>query len=678
MSRTVRGACPHDCPDRCGWEVTVDGTGVAVSLRGSSTHPLTAGRLCGKLAGYLDDRVYHPDRLTRALRRVGRKGQGRFIEIGLDQALDEIADRLRETADTDGPAAIVPFSYEGTQGLLQSKSMSERFFARLGATEVLHTICGATAGAGVSAVNGSTNGVLPEDARHAQLVLVWGANPVVTNQHLWPAVLAARANGGRIVVIDPVRTRTAAAADWHVQPRPGTDAVLALGIAHVIVGDGHTDRDWLGAHATGLDELVVCLERFTPEHVAGIVGIPAAEVVDLARAYAGARPALIRLMIGMEHHPGGAAAYTAIAGLPVLTGAWAHHGGGLSFHTAAHFMSALNMAGLKMPHLAAGPRRRINMVRLGHLLTDPDQDPPVRALFVHGSNPAVTVPSAGLVQAGLGREDLFTVVHDHVLTDTARFADIVIPATAQPEHLDLMWSWGHTDLMLNTPALTPPGDAISVTDLFRSLAARMGFTERCFGDTDADLITTAVDSDHPWLAGINEDELRATGWQRLALPVPYLPFADGFPTPDRKARLSPVARVAADLDGGPAPHGSPTRPLQLLTVKALHSMNSTYAETSRATRGGRFWLDIHPDDAARRGIGDNSVVRVHNDRGEIHLVARVGRRVRPGVVATEFGRGTTTSAGRPAGPANLLTDDTLTDAGGAAFHHTFVEVDLVG
>ncbi|GIG90651.1 molybdopterin-containing oxidoreductase family protein [Plantactinospora endophytica] len=676
MSTTVRGACPHDCPDRCSWEVTVNSTGEAVALRGSTAHPLTAGRLCGKLSGYLDDRVYHPDRLTRALRRTGRKGEGRFTEIGLDEALDEIADRFRDITDAYGPAAIVPFSYEGTQGLLQSKSMSERFFARLGATEVLHTICGATAGAGVSAVNGTTNGVLPEDARHAELVLVWGANPIVTNQHLWPAILAARAAGGRIVVIDPVRTRTAAAADWHLQPRPGTDAFLALAMAHVIVRSGHTDQAWLTTHATGLDELTAHLDRFAPDRVAPIVGIPADEIVRLAHAYATAKPALIRLMIGMEHHPGGAAAYTAIAALPILTGAWAHHGGGLSFHTAAHFMAALNMAGLKMPHLATSPRRLINMVQLGQALTDPDQDPPVHALLLHGSNPAVTVPAAGLVRTGLAREDLFAVVHDHMLTDTARFADIVLPATTQLEHLDLMWSWGHTDLMLNIPALTPPGDAISVTDLFRSLAARLAFTDRCFADTDADLVTTALDSDHAWLAGVSEHDLRTNGWQRLALPVPYLPFADGFPTPDGRARLASVATVAATLHDDLATARPPARPLQLLTTKGLRSMNSTYADTPRAARGDGPWLDIHPDDAAQRGIGDSAVVRVHNDQGEIELLARISRRVRPGVVATEFGQWATDGAGKSAGPVNALTDDTLTDAGGAAFHHTFVEVDL--
>ncbi|GIG90687.1 molybdopterin-containing oxidoreductase family protein [Plantactinospora endophytica] len=670
-TRRVRGACPHDCPDRCSWIVTVDDTGTAVALNGNPDHPLTAGRLCTKVNGYLHDRVYSPHRITRPLRRTGPKGSGEFAPIGLDEALDEIATRLTGIAAADGPAAIIPFSYEGTQGLLQSKSMSERFFARLGAAEVGHTICGPTGGAGLSAVNGFTVGVLPEDAVHANLIIVWGANPLVTNQHLWAAMLSARSRGARIVVIDPVATRTAHAADRHLMPRPGTDAALALGIAHLLITDDLVDHEFIAAHTTGFDELATAAADFTPDRTADITGIAESDIRTLAADYAAARPALIRLMVGMEHHTNGAALYAAIAALPALTGMWRHHGGGIAYHTSPLFNRSLNLDGLRMAHLAPGPRRRINMVQLGQALTDPHSDPPARALIVHGSNPAVIVPRQPLVRQGLARDDLFTVVHEHVLTDTARYADIVLPATTQLEHLDLMKSWGHTDLMLNLPAIAPPGDAISVTDLFRDLATRMGFTEPCFTDTDDDLLATALNSAHPYLHGITLDHLRENGWQRLNLRTPHTPYAAGFPTPDNRARLHTAARAAATALPPPA---DPRWPLQLLSVKGLRSMNSTYADTTQCARDGGPWLDLHPDDAAARAINDGDPIEVHNQHATITLHARVSTRVRPGVVAIMFGTWSGTRAGDRGAAANLLTPDTLTDGGGSAFHDTYVDV----
>ncbi|MEU8082632.1 molybdopterin-dependent oxidoreductase [Micromonospora sp. NPDC049101] len=673
MSRTVTGACPHDCPDRCSWLVRVDDSGRAVALQGNPAHPLTAGRLCGKVAGYLEDRVYSSQRLTRALRRTGDKGDGRFAEIDLDEALEEVAARLAGIVLDVGPAAVVPFSYEGTQGLLQSKSMSERFFARLGATELVKAICGPTGGLGVAAVNGTTTGVLPEDAEHARLIIVWGANPVVTTQHLWPAILRARQAGARLIVIDPVATRTARAADWHIAPRPGTDTALALGLAHVIFEHELTDERWIATHTSGVAELRAAAAEFTPARTAEITGLRTEDIVRLAHEYAIGSPSLIRLLVGMEHHTHGAAAYAAIACLPSLTGAWRKHGGGLAYHTSPHFMDAFNMAGLKMPHLAPGPRRRINMVQLGRALTDPELDPPVRALFVHGSNPAVILPRQRLVRAGLRRDDLFTVVHEHVLTDTARYADIVLPATSQLEHLDLMKSWGHVDLTLNLPAVAPPGDAISVTDLFRDLARRMGFANPCFRDTDEDLLATALDSPHPHLTGITAASLAEHGgWQRLNLPQPYVPFVDGFPTSDRRAHLDAGARAASTAL--PAQPTDARWPLQLLSVKGLRSMNSTYADTERGRRDGGPWLDLHPDDADERGIADGDPVHVHNQQDSLSFYARVSTCVLPGVVAAVFGAWTVSPGRNDGATVNLLTDDSLTEAGGSSYHDTFVQV----
>ncbi|MDG4771668.1 molybdopterin-dependent oxidoreductase [Solwaraspora sp. WMMD792] len=670
-NRKVRGACPHDCPDRCSWVVTVDDAGTAVALNGNTDHPLTAGRLCTKVNGYLQDRVYSPHRITRALRRVGPKGSGQFTPIDLDEALDEVATRLTRIAATEGPATIIPFSYEGTQGLLQSKSMSERFFARLGAAEVSHTICGPTGAAGLSAVNGFTVGALPEDAVHAELIIVWGANPVVTNQHLWPAMLAARSRGARIIVIDPVATRTARAADWHLMPRPGSDAALALGLAHLVIAGDFVDHDFIATRTTGFDELAAAAADFTPGRTADVTGIAESDLRALAAEYAAARPALIRLMVGMEHHTNGAALYAAIAALPVLTGMWRHPGGGIAYHTSPLFNRSLNLDGLRMAHLAPGPRRRINMVQLGQALADPDADPPARALVVHGSNPAVIVPRQPLVRRGMTRDDLFTVVHEHVLTDSARYADIVLPATTQLEHLDLMKSWGHTDLMLNLPAIDPPGDAISVTDLFRALAARMGFPEPCFTDSDDDLLATALSSTHPHLAGITLEQLREHGWQRLNIPTPRTPYAAEFATPDGRARLAAAARAATTA----LPRPPDARwPLQLLSVKGLRSMNSTYADTTQCARDGGPWLDLHPDDAAARAIVDGDLIEVHNQHATITLHARVGARTRPGVVAVVFGAWSVTHTAASGPAVNLLTPDSLTDAGGSAFHDTYVDV----
>ncbi|WP_281274288.1 molybdopterin-containing oxidoreductase family protein [Allorhizocola rhizosphaerae] len=673
LLRKVIGACPHDCPDRCSWVVTVEEeTGKAIALQGNANHPLTAGRLCGKVAGYLDDRVYSRHRLTTALKRCGPKGSGQFTPIGLAEALDEVADRLGAVAAQYGPEAIVPFSYEGTQGLLQSKSMSERFFARLGATELGKTICGPTGGKGINAVNGTSVGVLPEDAIHSRYVVVWGANPVVTTQHLWPVMLKARARGAKIVVIDPVATRTANAADWHLAPRPGTDAALALCIAHVLIAKGLTDAEWISQHTTGYAELAEAVQEFTVCRTAQITGLREQDIETLALEYGTVTPSLIRLLVGMEHQAHGAAAYSAIACLPSLTGAWRHHGGGIAYHTSPHFMNAFNMDGLKMPHLAPGPRRQINMVRLGQALVDPDLDPPVKALFVHGSNPAVIVPRQPLVRQGLQRDDLYTVVHEHVLTDTARYADIVLPATTQVEHLDIMKSWGHIDLTLNLPAVAPPPGCIGVTELFRQLAARMGFTEPCFADTDEQLLATALDSDHPYLAGITVESLRAQGWQRLRLPQPWIPFANGFPTPDGRARLSAGAAAAATTT--PTGPSDNRFPLRLLSVKGLHSINSTYADTGRAQRRGGPWIDLHPDDAAPRSIGQGDPVSVHNQHGSLTFQARLTCTVPPGVASAVFGAWSN-GDGPGCGPClNLLTGDELTEAGGSSYQDTFVEV----
>lgn len=670
----MRGACPHDCPDRCVWDVTVE-DGRAVDLAAATDHPFTDGRLCSKVKSYLPDRVHHPDRLLTALRRTGPKGSGRFEPVALDDALDEVAERLTAVVGRWGAEAVLPYSYQGTQGLLQSGAMATRFFARLGATRLERAICGKTATAGVVAAIGTPFGTVPEDVVHSRFVVLWGTNTAVTNQHLWTLVRRARDAGAVVVAVDPVRTRTAAAADWHVQPLPGTDAALALGMLHVILAEGLEDADYVARHTTGLDVLRSTVARFPPARAAAATGLDADEIVRLARAYATTRPSLVRVLIGMEHHEHGAAAVRAVACLPAVVGAWRDRGGGLAFHTGAPFQAALALDRLVMPELAR-PARQVNMVQLGRALTDPDLDPPVMALVVHGSNPAVIAPNAGLVAQGLARDDLFTVVHEHFLTDTARYADVVLPATTQVEHLDLLTSWGHVDLTLNRPAVAPPGDAIAVTELFRRLAARMGFDEPCFRDSDDDLVRTALASDHPYLEGITYESLTARGWARLRLPEDHRPFADGgFPTPSGRCDLAvPPYEPAVEGPGGD-PALLARFPLVLLSSKSLRFLNSGYVNAPRRAGDSGPFAELHPDDAARRGIADGDLVRVFNDRGSITVPARLGDRQRAGVVYVPFGWWTDGDGGT----VNVLTSDRLSDAGGGgAYLDTLVEVAPAG
>lgn len=676
--QVIRGACPHDCPDTCAWQVTVE-DGRAIKLVGDPDHPFTHGGLCAKVNHYLD-RVYGPERLTHPLRRTGPKGSGAFERVSWDEALDGIAARLREIVAEHGGEAVMPYSYMGTQGLLQASSMDRRFFSRLGSTDLLRTMCGNTGSAGAGRTNGSHLGILPRDIRQARFIVLWGTNTVVTNLHLWRFIREAREAGARIVVIDPLKTRTAESADWHVRPRPGTDTALALGLMHVILREGLQDVGYIERHTTGFEELEQRAREFPPERASAITGVPAAEIEELARAYATTRPALIRLLIGMEHRENGGAAFQAIAALPALTGAWREAGGGLLFLTAALFFASLNQEGLELPGLAPGRRRIVNMVHLGRALTRTDLRPPVKALIVYASNPAAVAPDQNRVLEGLRREDLLTVVHEQVMTDTAAHADYVLPATTQVEHLDLLWSWGHEFLTLNLPAVEPQGEAVPTTELFRRLAARIGFAEPCFADSDERLLEIALESDHPFLEGISLERLRRDGWARLNLPDPWLPYADGgFATASGKADLAPDGLAVDYVPGGESPAGDPglaaRYPLVLISSKsALHFLNSSYGGLQRHVRlEGEPRLDLSAYDAAARGIEDGEMVRTFNDRGSVFARARVGDRVPPGTVAMPSGWWASLSPGGSS--VNALTQDAISDYGeGPAFHDALVEV----
>jgi anaerobic selenocysteine-containing dehydrogenase len=687
-SSVVRGACPHDCPDTCAWQVTVK-DGVAIKLVGDHDHPFTRGGLCAKVNHYLE-RVYSPDRTLFPLRRIGSKGAGIFERVGWDEALDAISTRLHTIIATDGPTAILPYSNMGTQGLIQSFGMSEPFFARLGATRLERAPWGVTGTSGIEATIGTAVSMLPEEVIHSRFILLWGTNTLVTNLHLWPLIRQAKDNGATVVVIDPLKTRTAAAADWHVRPMPGSDAALALGMMHVIVAEGLHDASYIAQHTIGFDQLCHRLADYPPERTAALTGLDADEIIRLARAYASTHPAVIRLLVGMEHHSHGAMTFRTISCLPALVGAWRERGGGLLHTTASPFFEALNTAAVRKPQWQDATIRSINMFQLGQALTDPTLTPPIRALFVYNSNPAAIAPNQQCVLEGLRREDVFTVVHEQFLTDTTRYADYVLPATTQLEHFDLLWSWGHTYLALNQPAIAPLGEAVSNTELFRRLATELGFDDPYFHSSDKDLIRAALASDHPYLHGVTFERLLQEGWAPLTLPKEWRPLAHGhFPTPSGKCELYSAALAAKGLD--PLPSYTPAQeslagdlrlaaryPLSLMTAKsALHFLNSSYANLPRHFKAEREpLLEMHPDDAAQRGIVDHDLVRVYNDRGSIEVRVRVGDRVRAGVVSIPSGWWPSLSPGGLS--ANALTADGLSDWGGSGdFHDTLVEVILL-
>jgi anaerobic selenocysteine-containing dehydrogenase len=664
----VRGACPHDCPDTCAWEVTVR-DGVAEKLVGVKEHPFTRGGLCAKVSHYLE-RTYSGDRLLHPLVRTGAKGEGSFARVSWEEALARIADRLGTIVARHGGEAVLPYSFAGTQGVVQGASIDRRFFGRLGASRLERTICGQAAAAGQLEAAGSLVGLRPEDVAHSRLIVLWGTNTIVTNLHQWPIIQRARKAGARVVVIDPLRTRTAAAADWHVRPLPGTDAALALGLMHVIVAEGRHDTDYVERYAEGFEQLRAALEAWSPERAAAVTGVSADEIVALARAYATTRPASIRRLIGIEHHREGARMVRTIACLPVLVGAWRERGGGLLGPTAWAAWSPLDQNALAGPQPAS---RTVNMVRLAHALND--LRPPVRALVVYNSNPATTAPDNTRVMRGLARKDLFTVVLEHFLTDTARFADVVLPATTQVEHCDLVPSWGHTYITYNEPAIAPLGEALPNTEIFRRMARAMGFEDAAFAASDEDLARAAVAGSRWPLQGIDFDQLREVGWAEAALPEDHRPFAEGgFGTPSRRFRL-----WSDDLPPGFDPPPGDPESLALMTVKSAHHfLNSTYANLPRHLAGeGIPVLEVHADDAAARGIADGDTVRVRNARGAVLASARVGDIVGPGVVALPSGWWASRSPGGAS--ANALTTEELTDrGGGAAVHAARVEIELMG
>jgi anaerobic selenocysteine-containing dehydrogenase len=686
LDGVVRGACPHDCPDTCATLVTVE-RGRAVRIAGDPDHPFTNGFLCAKVNRYIE-RTYHETRLASPLRRIGPKGSGQFAPISWDSALTEIAERLSAiAASSDGPQAILPYSYAGTMGLLQGSSMDRRFFHQLGASRLDRTICSMAGTVGMRMTVGANVGADAEGIPESDLVLLWGTNTLTANPHLWPFVLRARERGARIVAIDPLCTRTAAQCDDWIPIRPGTDAALALGMMHVLFARGLEDRDYLERYTLGHDALRERAAEWTPARTSAVTGLSEDRIIALGEEYGRANAAFIRVNYGLQRHGGGGMAVRNIACLPAITGHWRRPGGGVQLSTSANF--TFNRAVLERPDL--GPAARtINRIRLGDALTRADAGiggPPVRALVVYNSNPAAVAPDRNTVLRGLAREDLFTVVLEHFQTDTADWADIVLPATTQLEHWDLHLAYGHHYASLNRPSIAPLGEALPNTEIFRRLAARMGMRDAHFGDDDLTLVRQALDTNAPKLQGVTFAGLLERGWMRLNVPTPYLPYAEGgFTTPSGKCEFVSQRMAELGLDPLPAyipPYESVERdpalvaryPLTLISSPAHTFLNTTFANITSLRRQAREpEVLLHPADAERRGIAAGMRVTVHNDRGAFSATARVEASIREGVAwapSIWWGK----LAGDDAN-ANQTTSQRETDLGhGPVFYDNQVEVE---
>jgi anaerobic selenocysteine-containing dehydrogenase len=701
--KVVRAACPHDCPDTCAMLVTVE-DGRAVDVRGDPEHPFTRGGLCVKVNNY-EQRVYSPERLLLPLKRSGPKGSGQFERIGWHEAMDTIRSRWTDIIDQFGATAILPYSYLGTEGILNGLNVGDAFFNKLGATISERTFCDSGSCTAYFMTIGPSPGMDPESFKHSKYIILWACNTISTNLHHWPFIAEAKNNGAKLVVIDPFKTRTAREADWHIPIRPGTDAALALGLMNVIIGEDLVDQDYVQNYTTGFDELKERARAYPPEMVAKITGIPAQDIRTLAREYATTQPSVIRIGVAIERHAGGGQTVRAAACLPALVGAWRHVGGGMLQLPIWAF--PVKWENLMRPDWIKPGTRVLNQWRLGPALTGEEPlDPPIKSLFVYNSNPAIVVPEQEKIIQGLKSEDLFTVVSEQFLTDTARYADIVLPATTQLEQFDLMFSWGHLYLSLNQQAIAPLGESVSNTELFRRLARTMGFDDRQWQRSDEEIAADALDWANPALQGITMDLLKEKGWARLNVGTPdtYAPHANGnFLTPSGKCEFKasmaaggnfvlPLFRQGSNefqagepVDPLPTyvpPNESPATnarlaakyPLNIISPKSHAFLNSSYGNLPRQLHhAGEQFVLVNPKDALVRNVGEGSPVRIFNDRGSFEAIAKVSSDVMPGVVVAPLGYWRSLS--RTGATVNALNPSAFADLGRApTFSDTLVEV----
>lgn len=681
----IRGACPHDCPDACATLVTVE-HGRATRIQGDPNHPFTQGFLCAKVNRYLE-RTYHKDRLTTPLRRVGPKGSGKFEPATWDEALTDIAAKLNAIrASSDGPQSILPYSYAGTMGYVQAESMDRRFFNFIGASNLDRTICSSCGAAGMQMTVGANVGADGEGLPWSDLVILWGTNTLTANPHLWPYVRKARDNGATVIAIDPIRTRTAEQCDEWIGIRPGTDAALALAMMHVIFAEGLEDADYIEKYTLGGDQLRERVQEWSPARAAPITGIPEETIVSLARRYGRAKSAFLRINYGLQRHGGGGMAVRTLACLPAVCGHWRRPGGGIQLSMSKSFQ--FNKNNLMRPDLQPGPVRTINMIKLGEALSARDAGvggPPVKAFICYNSNPAAVAPDRNAVVKGLAREDLFSVVLEHFQTDTADWADWILPATTQLEHWDVHFSYGHLYASLNKPAIAPMGEAKPNSEIFRLLAAKMGIDHPAFREDDIAIIKGALDTTSDRMKGVTFDALMEQGWVRLNVPTPHVPFAEGnFLTPSGKCEFYSERMKAMGMDPLPTftpPHEFPETspdlaakyPLSLISSPRHQFLNSTFVNVDSLRRDAVPEIVLNSADAAVRGIVDGVRVVVANDRGFFTGIARVGDTVREGVAnAPSVWWTKLTSDGKN---ANDTTSQRETDMGhGPVFYDNLVEI----
>jgi anaerobic selenocysteine-containing dehydrogenase len=675
MNTTILGACPHDCPDTCSLVTTVK-DGVAIKVQGNPDHPMTDGVLCAKVSRYTE-RTYHPDRLLYPMKRIGPKGSGQFERISWDEALNTIANRLKPIVATR-PEKLLPYSYAGTMGLVQGESIAMRFFNLLGAAKLDRTICSSAGGEALTYTLGGKVGMKMGMFAESQLIIIWGSNSITSNIHFWRIAQEAKRQGARLVCIDPRRSETAAKCDLHLAIKPGTDAALALALMHELISHDWLDHDYIAQYTLGFEALRERALQWSPERAAEVCGLKVEDIRQLAHDFAHTTPAGIRLNYGVQRSRGGGNAVRAIACLPALTGAWRHRGGGVLM-SATHHARAHNI-GLQRPDLHLNPKAPlINMSTIGDALNTPGL---VEAVIVYNSNPVAVAPESAKVVKGFAREDLFTVVLEHFMTDTADFADVVLPATTQLEHWDIHNSYGHTDVVLNQPAIAPLGEAKTNTQIFRELGLRLGLNHPEMQDTDEALCQLALQSPS------NLNSAQPITWAALLKagfahwPVADAPFAKGgFPTPSGKCEFVSERLSAMGLD--PLPDHIPnyeqsnataTYPLAMISPPARNFLNSTFVNVkSLRDMEGEPLLEIHPLDAAQRQVNDGDMVRVFNDRGSYHCKAQVTTRAQPGLVV---GLGVWwRKLGANHTNVNELTSQLLTDMGRApVFYDCTVQV----
>ncbi len=691
--RIVNGACPHDCPDTCAMEFHVEGDRL-VEVTGRKDHPFTRGGLCVKLKDFAEHH-YNPDRVLYPMRRSGPKGSGAFERIGWDAALSEIKMRWTAIIEKYGPEAILPYSYLGHEGLINGMTAGDAFFNKLGATVSEKTFCGSGSSTGYLMTMGPTGGMDPESFAVSRYIIIWACNTMSTNLHHWPFVAEAQAKGAKVVVIDPQRTRVANKADWHLRPRPGTDGALILGMMKVIVEEGLLDSDYIEKYSVGFEEMKARVLTWTPEKAAAITGVPASDIRKLAREYAAAKGAAIRLGVGIERNAGGGDTVRLACMLPAMTGQWRHPGGGiLQFPVWDH---PVKWDAVCRPDFIAKGTRVINQIQLGAALTGEMEarlDPPIMSLFVYNANPVSQVPEQNKIVRGLKREDLFTVVSELFVTDTASYADIVLPASMAAEQMDLMWSWGHHYLTINLPAIEPRGESVPNYVLFQKLARLMGLSDRQFDMTAEEMIRTMIDWESPVMKGITFELLRDKGYAHLAIgdPATRTPHAQGkFPTPSGKFEFKSSAAAAGNFIAPPfrqgyaemqpgepvdplpqfiAPNESPASspelakrfPLNLISPKSHGFLNSCYANEPHKIRGqGEQFILIHPADAEARNISDGAPVRVFNARGAFEGDAVITEDVLPGCVVSTLGYWSSLS--RSGNTVNCVSSDRFCNLG---------------